>query len=275
MRVGNVFVCLAIGFAVIRVDALEVTDLLQTGAAKSLRCTQALAAGGEENSLSPSPQEVLKALHWMAAQNQQSMDYKTARQLVLGRLYLEQVEGQYTIRDIYCLKWWNAKDFGGRDVIGPDLVPDNHILNVEHAWPQSRFSRSYSYDMQKADLHHLFPADATMNSVRGSFKFGEIRRGTLQRVKCSHSKMAQTSSGYRFEPPPEYRGRIARAMFYFSVRYQTKIDADEERVLRKWHHEHPVDEQERILHDEIAHLQGNRNPFVDHPELIGVVRRFQ
>lgn len=38
------------------------------------------------------------------------------------------------------------------------------------------------------------------------------------------------------------------------------------RTLLHWHHADPVDAEERLRNDKVERLQGNRNPFVDHPE---------
>ena len=39
----------------------------------------------------------------------------------------------------------------------------------------------------------------------------------------------------------------------------------------RWHNEDPVDNFERSRNEEIFKVQKNRNPYIDHPELVDVV----
>lgn len=95
------------------------------------------------------------------------------------------------------------------------------------------------------------------------------------------------------------RGEVARALFYMDVRYEggshgvtghaepnlqlTDDDAlietsggvnasfaymGELSVLRQWHAQDPVDDVERHRNDVVSEFQGNRNPFIDHPEWV-------
>ncbi|MCG8404944.1 MAG: endonuclease [Phycisphaerales bacterium] len=99
------------------------------------------------------------------------------------------------------------------------------------------------------------------------------------------------------------RGDIARAQFYLDVRYEggthgitgvsepnliltdngALIDASSTgsnesvaymgmlSVLLQWHEEDPVDDWERNRNDRVSSFQGNRNPFIDHPEWVGCI----
>lgn len=95
------------------------------------------------------------------------------------------------------------------------------------------------------------------------------------------------------------RGDVARALLYLDVRYEGGIDpvsnrpepdlvlTDEMNRIRtgsgnvaymgrlstliRWHHEDPVDDKERRRNDIIEEYQGNRNPFIDHPEWVDCV----
>ena len=70
------------------------------------------------------------------------------------------------------------------------------------------------------------------------------------------------------EPRPAVRGEIARAMFYMQQEYGVKIFRRQAELLRRWHRRDPPDAMERIRNDRIERLQGNRNPFIDRPELV-------
>ena len=63
-------------------------------------------------------------------------------------------------------------------------------------------------------------------------------------------------------------------MFYFSVHYQLPIEASQEATLRAWDKLDPIDELERERNDKIEKIQGNRNPFVDYPNLADQVKDF-
>ena len=47
-----------------------------------------------------------------------------------------------------------------------------------------------------------------------------------------------------------------------------------ENLLRKWHFEDPPDEWEEKRNDLIELIQGNRNPFIDQPDLVERVAGF-
>ena len=72
----------------------------------------------------------------------------------------------------------------------------------------------------------------------------------------------------------EHKGNVARALFYFSVRYKMPINADEEEVLRRWHALDPVDADEIQRNEIVFETQRNRNPFIDMPELANYIKNF-
>lgn len=97
------------------------------------------------------------------------------------------------------------------------------------------------------------------------------------------------------------RGDVSRAMFYMDVRYEGDLygvesepnleltdDLDSIKgadvwrtggvafmgllsVLLDWHEQDPVDDLERRRNTVVYLFQGNRNPFIDHPEWVGVI----
>ncbi|UOF00717.1 endonuclease I family protein [Bdellovibrio reynosensis] len=197
-----------------------------------------------------------------------SVGYDGARVFLMGKHYLIQHGNSYGVFDVYCDKERNESEFTHGHEPGPGQVPDNTIVNIEHTWPQSRFSGRHAKGTQKADMHHLYPTDSQLNSIRGNNNFGEVTKDT-HTLKCSASRFGRSANGNReiFEPPQNHKGNVARALFYFSLRYDLPIDSNEEAFLRKWSKEDPIDEDEIRRNEEIKELQGNRNPFVDFANL--------
>lgn len=207
-----------------------------------------------------------------------ALGYDRARKIMFGTIHLEKQNNTYVVKDVYCEKYFSNADFGGaQGNIGPGMIPSNgSILNTEHTWPQSRFTSRFNTEMQKSDLHHLYPTDSSMNSHRSSLHFGEVGK-EMEKLKCSQNRLGQEISGKGgvvFEPPVAHRGNVARAIFYFATRYKMKVGGVEEATLRKWNQEDPVDADEALRNDMVEEVQGNRNPYVDFPELVDSVKVF-
>lgn len=212
-------------------------------------------------------------LRELMAKGHHSVSYRRAREILLGRVHLEESQGRYFIKDVYCEKEFGSRDFPS-DPPGPGLIPKETILNTEHTWPQSRFPSGFRKDLLKSDMHHLYPSDNQLNSIRGNNRFGEVSSPDRE-LKCPQSRIGRDGRGnWIFEPPRGHRGNVARALFYFSVRYEIGIGAEEEAALRKWHLDDPVDEFESYRNGEIEKAQGNRNVFIDRPELVNQISDF-
>lgn len=210
-------------------------------------------------------------LYQMAKQNHRPVDsYSYARKAVLQNLHLKQDKSGYYVKDVYCLRDFRRK-------VGPNSMPNHTEINIEHTWPQSRFNKRFNKHIQKVDLHHLYPSDSRSNSSRGNHYFSQFNKhGHPVYAECLASKMGMISETGQegFEPPEKHKGNVARALFYFSIRYQIKIPAYEEFFLRQWHLIDPVDEEEKLRNLEIEKLQGNRNIFIDDPELTDLITDF-
>lgn len=136
-------------------------------------------------------------------------------------------------------------------------------MNIEHTWPQSLGA----VGIAKCDLHHLFPTDSKANGIRGNNPFGKVTSVAWEEGGSKTDKDV-------FEVRKEQRGDTARAMFYFSIRYDKRISDAEESVLRRWHQEDPVDALEQKRNDRVQNFQNNRNPFVDKPEYVEQISDF-
>jgi len=151
-------------------------------------------------------------------------------------------------------------------------------LNAEHTWPQSLGAGSVP---PRADMHHLFPSRADVNSDRGSLKFGEVSDNSTSRWYYLSTSLASPPAINRdayselllnssFEPREISKGNIARAIFYFNTIYRAQANSqgagffDSQRAtLCQWHRDDPVDELEWNRTFLIASHQSDKpNPFV-------------
>lgn len=204
-----------------------------------------------------------------------ALGYDRARIFMMGVYYLVKDGKGYALPDVYCGGLKHAEDFPSNPP-APQTIPNGSVINTEHTWPQSKFTGKFDRETQKSDLHHLYPTDSEMNSIRGNNKFGEVAKDDRP-LKCPASRYGQPAEGGDevFEPPKEHKGNVARALFYFSVRYEMPIGGVQEQTLRRWNQEDPVDDEEIRRNNEIQKVQGNRNPFVDYPELVEKISKFQ
>lgn len=205
-----------------------------------------------------------------------SLGYDRARIFLLGNFYLiDNGGGDYAIKDVYCDTIRTSDEFISGAQPAPNKIPGGTTVNTEHTWPQSRFSGRYNREMQKSDMHHLYPTDNQMNSIRGNNPFGEVVQDKME-LKCKSSRFGRGAKGSAdvFEPPQNHRGNVARALFYFSTRYDMEIDPNQESTLRKWSKEDPIDDEEVKRNDYIYKVQGSRNPYIDFAGLEDSISNF-
>jgi hypothetical protein len=90
----------------------------------------------------------------------------------------------------------------------------------------------------------------------------------------------QTTNSVVFQPPDEVKGDVARIIFYMYTRYSGLTLSDNPSGgsemgrlddLLEWHTQDPVSASERNRNDGACTMQLNRNPFVDHPCLVGQI----
>lgn len=216
------------------------------------------------------------------------LGYHDARVALFGSIHLQKDERQqYFIKDIYCLKNYTAQDFRSHGSIGPMQIPEASILNTEHVWPQSRFhynpqNNSYSKEegeiaeQKKSDLHILYPSNEELNGMRGSHEFADVAQ-SAETFPCSEAKLGhpvEDQQNLYFEPPKASKGNVARAIFYFSVKYNAPIRPVEEKYLRLWNKLDPVDDQEIMRNNAIYELEHIRNPFIDQPQWVDLIADF-
>jgi endonuclease I len=159
--------------------------------------------------------------------------------------------------------------------------------NREHVWPKSHGFPNAS-DTAYTDLHHLRPADRSVNSARNTRSFDHCLDIYFDNAGTVETECYTSSTTWAWEPPDEVKGDIARMMFYMAVRYEGPsydlelVDyvvpkGNSEPILGKlstlieWHKNDPVDNWERQRNHIIYELQGNRNPFIDYPHWVKMI----
>jgi endonuclease I len=180
------------------------------------------------------------------------------------------------IFDVYSSFCWDPDDRCG------NYNGEGQCYNREHSWPKSWWGGSESI-APFSDLFHVIPADGYVNNRRGNLPFGHVTSAIYTSTNGSRvGACAELDAlGDCFEPKASLKGDFARIYFYMAARYEAQLaccarpavnGADlnpwEEALLREWHIADPVDDDERARNDAVFSLQGNRNPFVDHPEWV-------
>lgn len=148
------------------------------------------------------------------------------------------------------------------------LLEEAAPYNCEHSVPQSWFRKA---EPMRGDLHHLFACESRCNSFRGNHAYFDFPDVEATMEACGKREED------RFEPVVG-KGAVARATLYFLLRYPGEIDLeicemDAARVemLKRWHAGDAVSDYERHRNQAIFEVQGNRNPFIDHPEWVDQV----
>lgn len=141
-----------------------------------------------------------------------------------------------------------------------DLCTRVDGIKVEGAQCCSEVSPRYK--KMESDMHNIFPAINRPSSIEETLdpSFG----GMWEYKFCSGDI-----------PSLNIRGNMARAYFYMSFQYKIPIPEKREDSLREWHFSDPPDDWELQRNDRIEAIQGNRNPFIDHPEWVERVADFK
>lgn len=193
-----------------------------------------------------------------------------------------------TLWDIYTTKAWPASfsKCGNYKLIGD-------CVNREHSLPKSWWGKGTS--AQYSDAYHLYPTDGKVNGQRSNFPYGECsggkrlpNNGNVRALGRLGSSTFPGYSGTVFEPDDEYKGDLARTYFYMATAYNSQIGRWTEgngnqflagnsypvfktwslELLLKWHRQDPVSQKEIDRNEGIYRHQKNRNPYIDHPELV-------
>ncbi|CAM2853744.1 endonuclease [Vibrio neptunius] len=238
----------------------------------------------------------LKTALYNIINNHNSQGYSAVWNLVKTADIDNYYEKDGTILDIY------SEKISGGDSIQFTKVTDQcgqyrkegDCYNREHSFPKSWFGGKV--EPMNSDGHHLYATDGYVNAQRSNWPFGEVGSATYTSSNGSKVGSAVSSLGYTgtvFEPIDAFKGDLARTYFYMATRYENEIanwegNSDNSNavlngtnttvfepwvlaMLKRWHANDPVDQKEIDRNNAVYNFQGNRNPYVDHPEFVNMV----
>lgn len=227
--------------------------------------------------------EALKAAAKECVSRHQTLQYyDLPNYWIYSDVYPERVDG--------CLRWWemysNAVYLIQNGQSGKASFSANRMQR-EHAVPKSWWKKngSVEYTPAYSDMWNLFPSDGAANQAKLNYPFGITNNPTYDN---GVTKVGPSAAGYGggcanvFEPADEYKGDFARAIFYMATvyddinwvinymfvrnSYPTLVDWAVNMLLQ-WSREDKVSQKEIVRNNAVEQSQGNRNPFVDFPEL--------
>jgi len=189
---------------------------------------------------------------------------------------------------------------------GNSFYNREHTWPKSYGFPDDNSSNS-----PYTDAHHLFIADSGYNSSRSNKPYANCDSNCAEKVTESNNDRGGINSNWTdgsysagsWETWDARKGDVARALMYMAIRYEGGIhnetgDSEPDLILTddrnlidasstgsnesiaymglkstliQWHKGDPVDDFERRHTDAVYAHQGNRNPFIDHPEYVECV----
>lgn len=162
-------------------------------------------------------------------------------------------------------------------------------MNIEHVFANSWWG--HTVNNAYCDLYNLFPSDATANGRKSNNPMGIVTGVPTYDngvIKVGRSTSYRSDSLITvWEPADKWKGDFARTFFYMATCYEDYVNewqtpegllvVEKDRyptlrpwvvsMLMDWNHSDPVDDIERERNEVVSSIQGNRNPFVDYPQL--------
>lgn len=181
----------------------------------------------------------------------------------------------------------------GTDQAG-NYSQEGDVYNREHSIPKSWWGGAETN--QGADIFIVIPTDGFVNNKRSNYPLGMVKSATYT-SSGDFSKLgsADTSYGYSgtvFEPDDSVKGDLARITFYAIARYSAAygwtsgegsstfsgsastnfgLTPYAVKLFTYWNNLDKPDDWERSINDKGSKFQGNRNPFIDHPEYVNTL----
>ena len=210
------------------------------------------------------------------------------------------------LRDFYSgVKWPNAWAATAGNTSGG--YNREHVWCQSLSTPSSSSTQLWGTTGGGADMHHLRPTEVRINSTRNNNLYGEVSNRDSYKVYSKlGTNTTYALGGYlsneTFEPIDSVKGDVARILFYVYTHYNSYsvsaafgsyastngsgssaffgtselpitnvVKASSASaawsMLLSWNESDPVDAMEAKRNEQCAVYQGNRNPFIDYPDL--------
>ena len=221
----------------------------------------------------------LKTALYNLIKNHKKISYGSGEDKTWGAFYTTDAvveNGQRRVLDMYSneKRYFGSK---GSAVSG---------MNIEHSVAKSWWGGTQNNAY--CDIHHLNPSDQNANSHKSNYPLGELTSVSWDNgVTFVGKANIDGSSMNAYEPCDEYKGDFARVFMYMFTCYQdltweyTWMNYEKStyptlkpwavELLLKWHKQDPVSEKEVNRNNAVYAVQGNRNPYVDFPQLADYV----
>lgn len=211
-------------------------------------------------------------------------------------LVYSQLPGYWQYTDVYpelydgCKRWWEMYSDEMcliRDGQNAFQSFSGYRMQREHSVPKSwwKLNGDVEYTPAYSDLWNLYPSNGAANQAKLNYPFGPCQSATFDN---GVSRVGTPRNGYGggssrvFEPADQYKGDFARSFFYMAcvyddinwiINYMFRRESYPTLVpwamnmLLQWARQDPVSQKEIDRNNLVEQYQGNRNPFVDFPEL--------
>lgn len=212
------------------------------------------------------------------------------------RLVYSQLPGYWQYTDVYpelvngCKRWWDMYSDEMCIIANGQTAFksfSSYGMQREHSVPKSWWKKNgdVEYTPAYSDLWNLYPSNGAANQAKSNYPFGPTERTTFDN---GVSKIGYPQAGYGggasrvFEPDDEYKGDFARTIFYMAciyddlpwvINYMFKEESWPTlqpwayNMLLQWARADEVSQKEIDRNNLVEQYQGNRNPFIDFPEL--------
>lgn len=159
-------------------------------------------------------------------------------------------------------------------------------MNIEHSFAKS-WGKWTEQDQGYRDLYNLMPCESKINQKKSNYPMGKVVNASIGDNGATKVGPGSDGSNY-WEPSDEWKGDFARGYMYMATCYQDNswygngtqiLQNGAYPTLKQWAYELYIQwakadqptQVEITRNNAVYKIQGNRNPFVDFPNLMDYI----